>query len=106
MARPRYNTVKYHWPIEAEWHIYASVNYVNIGSDNGLSPGRRQAIIWTIGDILSIRPYGTYFNVASFEIQIVSFKKMQFEMLLAKWRLFCLGVNVLTTPQSSPLKVM
>ena len=25
--------------------IYASVNYNIIGSDNGLSPGRRQAII-------------------------------------------------------------
>ena len=27
--------------------MYASMNYGNIGSDNGLSPGRRQAIIWT-----------------------------------------------------------
>ena len=24
--------------IEAEWHIYASVQHTNIGSDNGLSP--------------------------------------------------------------------
>ena len=30
---------------EAEWRIYASINYTIIGSDNGLSPGRRQAII-------------------------------------------------------------
>ena len=33
--------------IEAEWRIYASLNWVIIGSDNGLSPVRRQAIIWT-----------------------------------------------------------
>ena len=30
-----------------------------IGSDNGLSPGRRQAIIWTNGGILVIGPLGT-----------------------------------------------
>ena len=33
-----------------------------IGSDNGLSPGRRQAIIWTNAGILSIGPLGTNFN--------------------------------------------
>ena len=33
-----------------------------IGSDNGLSPGRRQAIIWTIAGILLIEPRGTSFN--------------------------------------------
>ena len=32
-----------------------------IGSDNGLSPSRRQAIIWTNTDILSIGPLGTNF---------------------------------------------
>ena len=30
-----------------------------IGSDNGLSPGRRQAIIWTNAGILLIEPLGT-----------------------------------------------
>ena len=30
------------------------MNRVNIGSDNGLSPGRRQAIIWTNAWILLI----------------------------------------------------
>ena len=33
--------------IEAEWRIYASVIYTTTGSDNGLSPDRHQAIIWT-----------------------------------------------------------
>ena len=33
-----------------------------IGSDNGLSPGRRKAIIWTNAGILLIRSLGTNFN--------------------------------------------
>ena len=33
-----------------------------IGSDNGLSPGRRQAIIWTKAGILLTGPLGTKFN--------------------------------------------
>ena len=32
------------------------------GSDNGLSPGRRQAIIWTNAGILLIGPLGTNIN--------------------------------------------
>ena len=41
--------------------IYASVNWVNIGPDNGWSPDRRQTIIWTNAQLLSIRPIGTNF---------------------------------------------
>ena len=37
----------------------ASVNWDIIGSDNGLSPGRLQAIIWTNDGILLIWPLGT-----------------------------------------------
>ena len=33
-----------------------------IASDNGLSPGRRQAIIWTNAGILSIEPLGINFS--------------------------------------------
>ena len=33
-----------------------------IGSANGLSPGRRQAIIWTNAGILLIGPLGTNFS--------------------------------------------
>ena len=33
--------------IGAEWLIFASVNLAIIGSDNGLSPIRHQAIIWS-----------------------------------------------------------
>ena len=41
--------------IEAEWRMYASMNYGNIGSDNVLAPSTRQAIIWTNAGILLIR---------------------------------------------------
>ena len=39
------------------------VGYLTIiGPDNGLSPGRRQAIIWTNAGILLISPLGTNFD--------------------------------------------
>ena len=66
-----------------------------IGSDNGLSPGRRQAIIWTNAGILLIGPLGTNFIEISIGIQTFSFKKMHLKMSSAKWRPFCLGLNVL-----------
>ena len=47
-----------------------------IGSDNGLSPGGRQAIIWTIAGILLIGPLGTNFSEILIEIHTFSFKKM------------------------------
>ena len=71
--------------------IYASVNWVNIGSDNGLSPERRPAIIWTNADVfLHYTPKGTYFNEVLFKIQIFSFKKMHLNMS-TKWWQFCPG---------------
>ena len=66
-----------------------------IGSDNGLSPGRRQAIIWTNAGILLIGPLGTNFNEILIEIHTFSFMKMHLKMSSAKWRPFCLGLNVL-----------
>ena len=41
----------------------------NIGSDNGLSPGWHQAIIWTNVGILLFRPLGTNFSEIVIEIQ-------------------------------------
>ena len=67
-----------------------------IGSDNGLLPGRRQAIIWTNAGILLIEPLGTIFSEILIGIQIFSFMKMRLKMSSAKWRPFCLGLNVLT----------
>ena len=51
-----------------------------IGSDNGLSPGRRQAIIRTNAGILLIRPFGTNFSEILIEIIIFSFKKMRLKV--------------------------
>ena len=55
-----------------------------IGSDNGLSPGRRQAIIWINAGILLIEPLGTSFSEILIGTQIFSFKKMRLKMLFAK----------------------
>ena len=66
-----------------------------IASDNGLSPGRRQAIIWTNAGILLIGPLGTNCNDILIEIHTFSFEKMHLKMSSAKWRPCCRGLNVL-----------
>ena len=59
-----------------------------IGSDNGLSPGRRQAIIWTNAGILFIRIAGTNFSEIVSEVNTFSFKKTHLNMSSAKWHPF------------------
>ena len=71
-------------------------NLTIIGSDNGLSPGRRQAIIRTNAGILLKRPLGTNFSEFLVKILIFSFKKMRLKVSSAKRRPFCLGLNELT----------
>ena len=71
-------------------HICVS-KLITIGSDNGLSPGRHQAIIWTNAGILLIGP----FSEISIEIYRFSFKKIHLKMFSGKWRPSCLGLNVL-----------
>ena len=66
-----------------------------IGSDNGLSPGRRQAIIWTNAGILLIRTVGTNFSKILGKIHSFSFSKIHLKMSSAKWHLFGLGLNEL-----------
>ena len=69
---------------------YICVNKLTIiGSDNGLSPGRRQDIIWTNAGILLIGPLGTNFSEKLIEIGIFSFKKMYLKISSAKWRPSC-----------------
>ena len=75
-------------------HICVS-KLTNTGSDNGLSPGRRQAIICTNAGILLIGPLGTIFGEISIVIHIFSFNKMHLKMSSGKWRPCCLGLNVL-----------
>ena len=82
-----------HWGRET--HICVG-EHANIGSYNGLSPNRRQAIIWTNAGILLIEPLGTNFNDILIQILAFSFKKMRLKVSSAKLRPFCLGLNVLT----------
>ena len=81
-------------------HICASELTI-IGSDNGLSPGRRQANIWTNAGILLIRTLGTNLSEILSEIRAFSFKKMHLKMTSAKWRPFCLGLNVLKVEKTN-----
>ena len=81
-------------------------NLTIIGSDNGLSPGRRQAIIWTNAGMLLIGPLGTNFSENLIEILTFSFTKMRLKLSSANWRPFCLGLNVLrynTCPPTFPV---
>ena len=69
-----------------------------IGSDNGLSPERRQAIIWTNAGILLTGPLGTNFSEILIEIQTFSLKKIRLKMSSSKCCSFRLGLNVLKQP--------
>ena len=62
-------------------------NLTIIGSDNGLSPGRCQAIVWTNVGILLFGPLWTDFSGILIEIHTFSFKKMPLKMLsqYVKW---------------------
>ena len=68
-----------------------------IGSVNGFSTGRRQAITWTNAGLLSIAPLGINLSVNLVEIHICLSKQMHLKMSPVKWRPFHLGLNVLTS---------
>ena len=55
-----------------------------IGSDNGLSPDRRQAVILTNAEILLIGPLWTNFNETSIEIHTFFIKENPFETVVWK----------------------
>ena len=75
-------------------HICGS-NLTIIGSDNGLLPGRRQAIIWTNAGMLLIGPLRINFNEIWIKILTFWFKKMHLKVSSVKSQPFCLGLNVL-----------
>ena len=98
---------------KALWIIYALTHWgrvthicvselTTIGSDNGLPPGRRQAIIWTNVGILLFGTLGTNFSELLIEIHTLSFKKIHLKMSSEKWQAFCLGLNVLNLESKSP----
>ena len=75
-------------------HICVS-DLTSIGSDNSLSPGRRQAIIRTNAGLMLIELLGTNFSEILIAILIFSLKKMHLKVSFTKRRPFCLGLNVL-----------
>ena len=75
-------------------HIFVG-NLTNIGSDNGLSPGRCQSIIWTNAGKLLIGPLGTNFSGILIEIQTFWLQKIHLKKLSAKSCPFHLGLNLL-----------
>ena len=84
-------TVLTHGPALTHWgrvtHICVS-KLTTIGSDNGLSTGRRQAIIWSNAGILLNWTSGTNFSEMLIEIDTFSFKQMRLKMSSGKWRPF------------------
>ena len=66
-------------------------NLATIGSDND--------------GILLIRPLGTNFSEILIENHIFSFKTTRLKLSSAKWRPFCIGLNVLTLKAWAPLNI-
>ena len=87
------NNLLTHWG----WVTHTCISKLTIiDSDDGLSPGQRQAIIWTNAGIMLIGTSGTVFSDISIENHTFSFKKMHLKMLSAKWQPFCHILNVLS----------
>ena len=72
-------------------HICVSTQTI-IGSDNGLLPGWRQAIIWTNAGILLIGPLGTNFGEMLIKIHIFLSRK-------SIWNVIWKKVAILSRPQ-------
>ena len=89
--------VLYQVSLNAWWRLYASANWISLGSGNGLSPVRRHAWMFTNADALSTRPKGTYINGIIFEvIELKRFcKEMYLKIPSHRWCQFCLGLDVL-----------
>ena len=67
-----------HWGRET--HIYVGKLTIS-GSDKGLSPGRRQAIIWTNARLLLIWHLETNFSEILIEIKTFSLKKSMWNVV-------------------------
>ena len=80
-----------------------------IGSDNGLSPGRRQAIIWTNAWILLIWTLGTNFSEIISNISCIFIQENAFENVIWKKAAILSGPQCVKTelglPQDNEMKV-
>ena len=81
-----------HWA--REMHI-CIIKLTIIGSDNGLSPGRHQAMICTNAGILLISLLGTNSTDILIEVHIFLLKTMHLKISSWKCWPFCIGLNVL-----------
>ena len=77
-------------------------NWVNIVSDNGLSPILHQAIAWTNAGLFSIGHSGTNSHEIFIKILNFSFTKINLKISSVKSLLFCPGSNVLRTWMNKP----
>ena len=78
-----------------------------IGSDNGLSPGRRQAIIWTNAGILLIWALETTFSEIVIEIQTFFIEEKAFEKVVCeKAAILSLPQRVKTVLTDSPVALL
>ena len=89
----------FHWVVNSPPHsaaCNASVNWVSIGSGNGLSPVWRQAITntWINTGLLSIGLLGTNFSEIWIGILSFSFKKMHSQLLSARMSAILSRVNI------------
>ena len=94
-----YSKKSWKWNTLTHWGRVTQIcvsKFTIIGSDNSLSPIRRQAIIWANAGILLIRTLGRNFSEILSQIHSLSNKKMHLKMSSVKFRPFCLGLNVLT----------
>ena len=78
-----------HWG--GKTHIY--VSKLIIGSDNDLSPGWRQAIIWSNAGISFMQPLGKNIKWNIYRNSYTLIKKIYLKS--AKWQPFCLGLKAL-----------
>ena len=72
-----------------------------IESDNDLSLGQCQAIIWTNAGILLIQIMGAHFGEILSKLHTVSFKKMHLKLLSGKWHPFLSWLQCVKTQQNA-----
>ena len=78
-----WNTILIHW--DRVTHIRVN-RLTNIGSDNGLSPDRRQAVIWTNAGILLIHTLGTNFSEILMRNSYISMQENAFESVVCEMK--------------------
>ena len=73
------------------------MDFLTIGSGNGLLPVWHKAITWTNAHLLSIGPFEINSIQILIKVQIFSFQKMQLKMSSTKQCQFCSSLNLVNT---------